>query len=903
MIATMDARDAESKSLMSVVGIAAAIYLALGAIGLSLAIAPGYASPMFPAAGFAVAILLWSDRRAWAGIWLGSFALNLGVAWIHGDLSVRSAAMAVGIATGATLQGLAAAWLVVRSVKHGWQSMELAQDISKCLAFAGPVASVISASTGIGLLYLTGVISGTDFVYSWWNWWCGDTLGVLVMLPLSITLLYRARSPWRGRLMTLVVPMLVAICLVGGAFFVVAKWEREQQKLIIANHGETLAQRLEQRFIAHQEALSALRRLIVVTPDMSYRQFEYFTHITLKDNPDIFALSANPYVRLEQRRAFERDMVLSTADSGFEIRERDRQGRLVRASDRAEYVAVGYIAPLEGNRPAVGYDINSEPIRHEAIQRAIRSGEPVVTAPIQLVQENQKRVGVLLLHPAYRRDQTLANQAGSADLMGFAVGVIKVDEMVRIATQSVVLPGLVFEIHDALAIGDKTLLYRSEAFTGAEEASYLWQRELGMADRSWRLKVFPTREYLHRQHHWAAFAVGGVGLALAALLQMLLLVATGRTEIIQRKVREQTAELEAKSNALEDRNAQLDALFSLSPDAFVAFAPDGHVKFVNPAFNVMTGISSAEVVGHTEIAIDEALRRRCEQPQSFSGVRAYFSAPGGIMAHPALILAAPHHAVLQLVGIHSEASSISRILYLRDITREAEVDRMKSEFLSHAAHELRTPMASIFGFSELLLEMELDEATRRDLLQTIHRQTRWLVDIINELLDLSRIEARRGKDLNIEEIDVTALVGDTVANLAIESERWPVTLELPDEPRRALADLAKLRQALTNVLGNARKYSPEGGEIRVAVIEGEGRLGIAVADSGIGMTAEQIAHFGERFWRADTSGKTPGTGLGIAIVKEILKLLGGSLDVTSRPGHGTTVTLWLPQFSLGENAS
>jgi signal transduction histidine kinase len=120
-------------------------------------------------------------------------------------------------------------------------------------------------------------------------------------------------------------------------------------------------------------------------------------------------------------------------------------------------------------------------------------------------------------------------------------------------------------------------------------------------------------------------------------------------------------------------------------------------------------------------------------------------------------------------------------------------------------------------------------------------------------------------------------------------------LQLPEGETRVRADAAKLRQALINVLGNAQKYSPEGGELVVTLkSEPQGQVGIRVADHGIGMSQEQLSHFGQRFWRADTSGKTPGTGLGMAIVQEIITLHGGHVEVQSQPGGGTTVTLWFP---------
>jgi signal transduction histidine kinase len=257
-------------------------------------------------------------------------------------------------------------------------------------------------------------------------------------------------------------------------------------------------------------------------------------------------------------------------------------------------------------------------------------------------------------------------------------------------------------------------------------------------------------------------------------------------------------------------------------------------------------------------------------------------------------LIVPTGRTLQVSLLTNQNVSVSKMLHFRDVTYETEVDRMKSEFLSHAAHELRTPMTSILGFSELLLKMELDAPTQRDLLETIHRQSLWLVKIINELLDLSRIEARGGQDLTIIPVDIAALAQDTVTNMAVAEERWKIMLDLPPGAIHALADIAKLRQVLNNIIGNAIKYSPQGGEIRVAIITGLGRAGITVSDQGIGMTSAQILHYGDRFWRADSTGNIAGTGLGVAIVKEILTLLGGSLDVSSQPNQGTQVTLWLP---------
>jgi len=225
---------------------------------------------------------------------------------------------------------------------------------------------------------------------------------------------------------------------------------------------------------------------------------------------------------------------------------------------------------------------------------------------------------------------------------------------------------------------------------------------------------------------------------------------------------------------------------------------------------------------------------------------------------------------------------------------------MKSEFLSTAAHELRTPMASIYGFCELMLHRPLTPERQREVLQIVNRQTQRMIAIINELLDLARIEARRGTDFVLETLDLGALLREVVGEFRPPDERAPPLMQGLAAGALVRVDRNKLHQALVNVLSNAYKYSPAGGPVRVQLLRGEvagdeaAPWGLRIEDPGIGMTPEQLARVSERFYRADASGTIPGTGLGMSIVKEIMGLLGGRLALASEPGAGTQVTLWLP---------
>jgi len=273
--------------------------------------------------------------------------------------------------------------------------------------------------------------------------------------------------------------------------------------------------------------------------------------------------------------------------------------------------------------------------------------------------------------------------------------------------------------------------------------------------------------------------------------------------------------------------------------------------------------------------------------------------PSGIVATPEVIrLVQPSHRALARLVRHNVDGRGESILYLRDVTQETEVDRMKTEFLSTAAHELRTPMVSIFGFTELLLNRPVPDGKKRDLLETIHRQSSILINMVNELLDLARIEARAGKDMKRHLLQIGPLIEQTVEAIMVAGDHRKVLVDMAHGQVELSVDREKTMQALTNVLSNAYKYSPSGGEIRLTTVNGRLRelpaLGIRVQDHGIGMTAAQQARVFERFYRADPSGNIPGTGLGMSLVKEIVELQGGQVEIQSEFGKGTAVTLWFP---------
>lgn len=267
------------------------------------------------------------------------------------------------------------------------------------------------------------------------------------------------------------------------------------------------------------------------------------------------------------------------------------------------------------------------------------------------------------------------------------------------------------------------------------------------------------------------------------------------------------------------------------------------------------------------------------------------------------------HEKLEQYNKNLEEQVEQRTAALAASMQEAErANESKSEFLAKMSHELRTPLNAIIGYSEMLQE-EAEETDEGDLfvpdLQKIHGAGRHLLGLINDILDLSKVESGR-MDLYLEEFSVKEMVDDVAATVypLVEKNGNSLTVDCPDFPQPMRSDVTKIRQNLLNLLSNASKFT-EAGQIQLNVSldqpnesdASEGaRITFAVTDSGIGMTEEQAKRIFDPFSQADASTTRTygGTGLGLAIAKKFCDLLGGRISVSSQLNEGSTFTMVLP---------
>jgi len=233
---------------------------------------------------------------------------------------------------------------------------------------------------------------------------------------------------------------------------------------------------------------------------------------------------------------------------------------------------------------------------------------------------------------------------------------------------------------------------------------------------------------------------------------------------------------------------------------------------------------------------------------------------------------------------------------VRDVSERARLDRLKSEFVATASHELRSPLTSIKGFAELLALSDDLNDREREFAEMILLSADRMVELANDLLDVASVEAGQ-IELRRRAVDLGEAVDEVAALMRPRFEEKGQQLDVEVEGRvpRALADPARVRQVLTNLLTNAHLYTGDGGRVAVTVEAEDRFVSLVVSDTGQGMTAEEVEQVFDRFYRAGDGDRATGTGLGLSIVRSLVELHGGTIEVESEPGRGTTFRVRLPR--------
>ncbi len=434
---------------------------------------------------------------------------------------------------------------------------------------------------------------------------------------------------------------------------------------------------------------------------------------------------------------------------------------------------------------------------------------------------------------------------------------------------------------------------------------------------------------LARQGQNIDFAMNAAGVAILAYVIYSFL---GFVNAGFRRIRRQTGALVEQSRVLEITNAQLrerqkeaqqlSLVARNANDSVILAHGDGRIFWTNDAFTRITGFTGKEVIGRrpseflngpeTDMATSRAIADAVAAGRPFRGEIQNMTRDGRriwIETNLAPVLDEDGNAEV-IVAIERDVTAAREHAAELEAARRAaeEGARAKAEFLATMSHEIRTPMNGVMGMADMLCETRLTDE-QREITDTIRASAQALLTIINDVLDLSRLDAQK-VEIHVVECDLHACLKDIVTLLCPQAHDKGLTLDLDllaGLPVRVRADDGRLRQVLLNLIGNALKFTENGGvTIRAgASAAADGHvLGIEVEDTGIGIAEDKLAHVFGRFSQADAAitRRFGGTGLGLTIANMLIEAMGGAISVRSTPGAGSCFTVTLPVQKAGDVA-
>jgi PAS domain S-box-containing protein len=374
-------------------------------------------------------------------------------------------------------------------------------------------------------------------------------------------------------------------------------------------------------------------------------------------------------------------------------------------------------------------------------------------------------------------------------------------------------------------------------------------------------------------------------------------------------IRDQAERLGSMLRREQEDASRSQAILEAVADGVLVTGSNNRISFLNQSAQRILGLEAGRVIGQSLDVFGglfgksagswmQTIRDWSEWPIAYQ--------QGDTFAEQ-IDLENGHIVLVHLAPVILQNDFLGTVSIFRDITHEVEVDRLKSEFVATVSHELRTPMTSIRGYVDVLLmgaAGALDE-NQRHFLKIVKNNTERLNILVNDLLDISRIETGR-VTLSPQALDMREVAEDAIEDILRRSQEenkpMALSLEAPKKLPRVFGDSERVRQVLGNLIDNAYNYTPENGTITVHIhpLNGGHEVQVDVQDNGLGIPLNDQDRVFERFYRGEHPMvlSTPGTGLGLSIVKQLVEMHKGRIWMKSSgvPGDGTTFSFTLPVY-------
>ena len=891
-----------------------------GLAALKFAIPPGYASPLYPAAGVALASVLLFGWRMLPAVALAAFCVNVSLAADPAHPSPSALLLALAIGAGAALQAWAGAVLVKRCTPQPLTLGEPREVVT--FLFVSAAACLVSPVVGNAALWFTNTVLAANLPLSVATWWIGDLLGVLIATPVLLTLLARPREAWAPRRMSVGLTLTLVTALLALGVRQVVTWSHERLRASFDRDAASATLALAAQLQQPIHALRALHGLFIGSEDVTRDEMHLAAQSWLNDGV-LQAIGWSERVQRDNVPQFEAK-VRASGLAGYSVFDRTdaptAPGASASAAPDAEVMAMRYVEPMATNRVALGVNALSIPAARAAIEQARRTAAPVATAGFRLTQTLGRAPvydpGVVIYQALYSPVAPSPAQRHEAT-RGVVFVTLRPSEQLK---------GLLAQVpaHLNICVVDTSpgaALRRLAGRPGCEADAMPLQhmRRVEFAGRQWELRVQARPQDLPESNSADAWLFALVGLLSTAMLGGFLLIVTGRAQRIETAVRERTAALQAEVHdrqvaeaALRESEQRFRNILNNVPIGVIYTDLDGNVRQANPRYCTLTGYAEAELLSlrqadytHPEdVAQDNELHAqlvRGDVPM-FRCQKRVITREGTTVWVQATVslLRDANGRPRSIVGV---VEDITEHLKLEEAERAREAaeasNRAKSEFLSRMSHELRTPLNAMLGFAQLL---ELDQRHPLTAAQlpwvTQIQQAGWhLLEMINDVLDLSRIESGNVR-LQIETLLISELLGATLALVEgdARSRNIRISQDMSDGAHTLVGDATRVKQILTNLLSNAVKYNAESGRVHIGCrMSSADTVEIAVTDTGLGMTPQQLAELFQPFNRLGRERSTqPGTGIGLVISQRLAELMGGTLRARSVAGQGSSFILRLP---------
>ena len=719
-------------------------------------------------------------------------------------------------------------------------------------------------------------------------------------------------------------------------FFQYRHWEFERARAEFEQASQNRVMALKKVLEADLLSLRFVVTFYDSSDAVAPHEFTCFAAQLLGDNASMSSLQWAPRVEWTQKGAFERDARINGFPD-FKILEA-RDDASPDASGRQECFPIFYVESQKPLAALSGYDLASVPACLEAMRTARDTGQFAATREIIFPGQDKSYSRVWAFLPIYEKKATLHADTllGSTEdrrkyLQGFAVETISIEGIVSESLKTLMPVGIdLYVFYSRLTPDAKVLHFHASRIsrTGCraldlenivQQAPMSSSDSLDIAGQKWAVLCIPSPQFISGRITWQPWVIGIACLLLTGLLAWYLATIAVRNQrtahlaailaATNHKLKSEITDRRSAEETSQRENAKLAAMISAMEEG-VAFADaNNSIIEINNYLCQFVGKPREEIIGKRieDLHPAEVLDRILAQIAMFRNE----VVPGPFVLQCPL---GGKEVILRMQPIYRHGTYDGVLLNIIDVSelvearRQAEAaNKSKSKFLATMSHEMRTPMAAILGYNDLLMDPKIDASTRNNYLMVVRRNAEKLLLLINDILDLSKIEAGK-MTLNVERCNLVSMLADVAGMMRPRAELRGDVLSieyLTALPETILTDGNRLRQAIVNIVGNAVKFTANG-QVRVKVSflpqwrESGPAVKIDVVDTGVGIAEDVLPRLFQPFNQGDaaTSQKYGGTGLGLAISKHILQLLHGDITVNSARGAGSTFTITVPSGDL-----